>query len=400
MPKTPLSASRIKTLQSCSWEFWASYYLQVPNVDNTGSILGSLSHACFEYLGEPKRRAYFDKLIETQKLKSVPSIYRYCLTFLRSKKLDPFANTVSAQGEEISHIDLVERMVMAGLNYDFFGQDRKPDEVHSEIDFDIDVEEDGKSYRIRGFIDKLILFKENSLAVIRDWKSSKQVYSGDEIHDNIQDLSYRLAVSKKFPEYKKKQTEFSFLQHNPSKDAEFSQFILTDKGKDIKKFKAKHLGGGRVFTPIACDDELDGFEHFLTDIQEIVENFDEEVAKSNMAKDKGFTEDFGGLTKCGARVEYPGQMKKDGTKASWFCPSHFGYYFYSIVKDGKILESKMEEKDLRGLKEGEEIEKRFYKGCWAWKDQKYNREINEEAKKLGFKDVFEEEKEVDDDWDM
>lgn len=372
MSKTPLSASRIKTLQSCSWEFYSLYHLQVPNSDNTGSILGSATHQCFEHLGEPKRRVYFDKLIETQKLNSVPSIYRYCLTFLRSKKLDPFANTVSAQGEEISHIDLVERMVMSGLNYDFFGQDRNPDEVHSEIAFDIDVEEEGKSYRIRGFIDKLILFKEKSLAVIRDWKSSKKYYEGAEVDDNIQDLSYRLATSKKFPEYKKKQTEFVFLQH-----------------EDKEEFSIK--------TPIACDDELDGFEHFLTDIQDIVDNFTEEDAKSNLAYDKGFpTKEMGfaGKIKCGLGSE-PNQMKKDGSKIMWACSAKYPYYFYSIVKDGIVLESKMEEKDLRQLKEGEVIEKRFYKGCHSWRGLEYNKKMNQEAAALGFKNAIIEEKEFD-----
>lgn len=370
--KIPLSASRIKTLQSCSWEFYSLYFLQVPNGDNTGSILGSNTHNVFEFLGEPKRRKYFDKLIETQKLNSVPSIYKYCLSFLRSKKLDPFANTVSAQGEEISHIDLVERMVMSGLNYDFFGQDRNPDDVFSEIAFDIDVEEDGKSYRIRGFIDKLILFKEKSFALIRDWKSSKKYYEGDEVEDNIQDLSYRLAVSKKFPEYKKKQTEFVFLQH---------------KGDDFS-----------IKTPIACDDELDGFEHFLTDIQEIVENFDEEDAVSNMARDKGFPkkeEGFSGSLKCGIGIE-PGQMKKDGSKLLWKCPVKHPYYYYVVVKDDIILDSKMEEKDLRQLKEGEKIEKRWYIGCKAWKNLDYNKKMNRDAAELGFKNAIVEEIPVDD----
>ena len=371
--KTPLSASRIKTLLGCSWEFYSLYHLQVPNSDNTGSILGSTVHQCFEHLGEPKRRGYFDKLIETQKLNSVPSIYRYCLTFLRSKKLDPFANTVSAHGEEISHIDLVERMVMSGLNYDFFGQDRNPDEVHSEIAFDIDVEENGKSYRIRGFIDKLILFKEKSLAVIRDWKSSKKYYEGAEVDDNIQDLSYRLATSKKFPEYKKKQTEFVFLQH-----------------EDKEEFSIK--------TPIACDDELDGFEHFLTDIQEIVDNFTEEDAKSNLAYDKGFpTKEMGfsARIKCGMGTE-PNQMKKDGSKLLWKCFVKHPFYFYVIAKDGNILESKMEEKDLRALKDGEKIEKRLYAGCPSWKHLEYNKNFNKEAAALGFENAIVEENSLDD----
>jgi hypothetical protein len=332
--------------------------------------MGSLSHLCFEYLGKPKRRKYFDTLIKTQKLKSVPSLYRYCLAFLRSKGLNPFDECLSAQKEKISYIDLVERMIFAGLNYDFFGESEKPDEAHTEIDFDIDVEEEGKSYRVRGFVDKLFLLKKKSLAKIRDFKSSKSAYEGDEVYDNIQDLIYKLFVKKKFPEYKKRQTEFVFLQH-----------------KDNEDFSVK--------TPIACDDELEGLEHFLTDIQEYVENFDEEDAKANLAKDKGFptkNQGFFGLVKCGMAgggktVEFPGQMKKDGSKALWHCAQRFGYYYYVLLDGDKIIQSKMLKEDLRPS-EGQRIEKRFYPGCWAWKEQEYNKKINKEALELGFKNVF------------
>ncbi len=77
------------------------------------------------------------------------------------------------------------------------------------------------------------------MAIIRDFKSSKRFYEGKDVVDNIQDLMYRLAVSKLFPDYKKKRTEFVFLQYE--NQDEFS-----------------------IKTPIACDDELDGFEHFQT----------------------------------------------------------------------------------------------------------------------------------------
>lgn len=373
MSKIPLSASRIKTLQSCSWEFWANYYLKVPSGDNSGSIMGSNTHNVFEFLGKPNRRKYFDRLIETQRLDSVPSIYKYCLLFLRSKGLDPFAETVTAQGDMKPHIELVEKMILAGLNYDFFGEAENPDEAHTEIDFDIDVEEDDKSYRIRGFIDKLFLFKDKSLAKIRDFKSSKKAYEGNEVDDNIQDLSYKLAVKRRFPEYEKRQTEFVFLQH-----------------EDKDEFSIK--------TPIACDDELDGFEHFLTDIQNIVENFDEEDAVSNMARDKGFPkkeEGFSGSLKCGIGTE-PNQMKKDGSKPLWTCFCKFGYYFYVLLDGEKVIDSKMKECDLPTPKDNQKIEKRFFKGCPSWKNTDYNKKINKEAAELGFKDVFEEEIVVDD----
>ena len=366
MSKTPLSASRIKTLQSCSWEFYSLYYLKVPNPDNTGSIMGSTVHQVFEYLGKEKRRDYFDTLIKTQKLKSVQSVYRYCLAFLRSKGLNPFDECLSAQKEKISFIDLVERMIFAGLNYDFFGESENPDESHTEIDFDLDIEEGDKSYRVRGFVDKLFLIKDKSIAKIRDFKSSKSAYEGDEVYDNIQDLIYKLFVKKSFPEYERRQTEFVFLQHRDNED--FS-----------------------IKTPVACNEELDGLEYFLTEIQDYVENFDEEDAKANLAKDKGFTPNFGGVIKCGKNVEYPGQLKKDGVSKAWHCAQKFPYFFYAIVKDGVVLDSKIEEKDLRELEEGEVIEKKFYKGCPSWRHLEYNKKINKEAQEQGFENIFEEE---------
>ncbi len=142
--KTPLSASRIKTLQSCSWEFWASYHLNLPNIDNSGNIMGSNCHNVYEFLGKEKRRKYYNKLIETQSLKSVPSIYKYSILFLKSRGLDPFKETITAHGDMEPHIDLVEKMFLAGLNYDFYGQSLSPDESHTEIAFDLDIEENGK----------------------------------------------------------------------------------------------------------------------------------------------------------------------------------------------------------------------------------------------------------------
>ena len=67
-------------------------------------------------------------------------------------------------------------------------------------------------YKIRGFIDKLFLYKRKKFAIIRDFKTSKEVFKGKDQTDNLQDLMYSLAVKNLFPEYSERVSEFLFLQ--------------------------------------------------------------------------------------------------------------------------------------------------------------------------------------------
>ena len=132
---------------------------------------------------------------------------------------------------------------MAGLNFDFFGDTRiLPDESISEQEFLLDVDEEGKRYKVLGFIDKLFLYKSAGAALIRDFKTSKSVFKGKDLTDNLQDLIYCLAVKRMFPEYSKRIMEFLFLKFN-----------LESKGT--------------VKMPQVSDDELEGLEYELTGIQ-------------------------------------------------------------------------------------------------------------------------------------
>ena len=98
-------------------------------------------------------------------------------------------------------------MTLAGLHFDFFGDARgELDEAISEQEFNITIDEVDKLYR---FIDKLFFTKIN-LAVIRDFKSSKAVFKGKEVTDNMQDLLYTLAVKKLFLTLKIQKLNFYF----------------------------------------------------------------------------------------------------------------------------------------------------------------------------------------------
>jgi hypothetical protein len=387
--KVPLSASRIKCLDTCSWDYYCSYILKLPDSDNTGSAMGSACHNIYEFLGEKRRKHYYDKLIKNQNIECVPAIERYARLYLLKRGFDPEQWTISAHGEDVQLIDLIERMLLEGLNYDFFcknSEEGEPYKSISEKDFDIEVEEGDLSYRVRGFIDKLFLFKESCSAVIRDFKSSKRKFEGKDVDDNIQDLIYRLAVKKLYPEYIKRHMEFVFLQFDCESQSE-------------KK-------GGILLTPDVDDSELDGLEHFLTDIQKVVDNFDEELALSNMAAKKGFLgkyHGFSGILKCGIKnvggklvpVESPNEKKPNGD-TRWFCPQKFPFYYYvALDKKGKVIASTKKRKDLPNLEKNQKIEKRWYSGCPSFSNLKYNREKNKQAQEKGFEVRKDSNKPVD-----
>ena len=339
---TPLSASRIKKAQSCSWSYWASYHLKVPDKSNDGASRGWICHLIFELLGNPKHKGIYDEIILKDSLFACEPIRR--LVSYHAKKLNV---------NDKENLQLINDMTLAGLHFDFFGGARgEPDEAISEQEFNITVDEADKLYRLRGFIDKLFFYKDQELAVIRDFKSSKSVFKGKELSDNMQDLLYTLAVKKLFPDFKKRQVEFLFLK-----------FDL-------------HASGNVKMDEIT-EDELEGLEYYLTEIQEFIDNFDEEDAVSNFAGAQGFPKDgtFGGPLMCGKdgyKISKGSPLldKEGNPIVAYICPYRKPLTHY-VVKDksGKIIKSVFEEqKDSLSPREdkGEYIEKVEYKGCPYW----------------------------------
>ena len=338
----PLSASKIKKAQSCSWSYWATYHLKVPDRSNDGASRGWICHLIFELLGDPRHKKTYDEIILKDSIFLCEPIKR--LVGYHARKL-------GVNDEE--NLSLINNMTMAGLHFDFFGGARgKPDEAISEQSFDITTEESGKLYRLRGFIDKLFLYKKDSLAVIRDFKSSKSVFKGKEITDNLQDLIYTLAVKKLFPHFKKRQVEFLFLK-----------FDL-------------HASGNVKMADIS-EKELEGLELYLTSIQNYLNDFDELDAVSNFAGAQGYPSDgtFGGPLMCGkdgykiSKGE-PLLDKEGNPIVAYICPYRKPLDYY-VVKDssGKVVKSYFKEaKDLITLdsSKNETLELIHYEGCPYW----------------------------------
>ena len=297
--ETPLSASRIKTAQSCSWLYWCKYKLKLPDKSNDGARRGSICHLVFEVLGAKGRKKYYNKILKTQDVFSVPSIKRLVLKHAVREGIDDSEN-----------VELMKDMSFNGLSYDFFGCDLgKPTEEYSEKDFDI-IKNDGNiKYKIRGFIDKLFLYKKKKFAIIRDFKTSKEVFKGKDQTDNLQDLMYSLAVKNLFPEYSERVSEFLFLKFDLDPDA---------------------VKSGVVRMKALDENELEGFEMQLSEIQKYLDNFSEKNAKQNFALHQGFPKDssFSGKLLCGFATK-KGELKKDGSP-KWHCPMKFDFFFYEV----------------------------------------------------------------------
>jgi len=339
-----LSASRLKTAKTCSWLYWAKYHMYLPDRKNDGSSRGDICHAIFECLGKAGRTKYNKQIIKNQDVFCIPSIKKMIL--LKACRLNV---------DDPDNLKQINDMIVAGLEYDFFGKDlQKPTEAYSEYEFDFKVDEDGKKYHIKGFIDKLFLYKNKNLAIIRDFKTSKDVFKGKEATKNLQDYMYSLAVKYLFPKYKNRQSEFVFLKFD-LKSGDDSKGLLKMKKIDAEK--------------------LDQFEKDLTKAQSYLETFSERRAKSNYAADQIITkkDGFAGPIVCGF-ARYRGQPKKNGDPM-WHCMYKFPFDYYALYdKEGKLVKKVFVEdyfELVKLQKEGYTVAKEHYQGCPRWNRTDY-----------------------------
>jgi hypothetical protein len=312
-----LSASRIKTLENCSWLYWCNYHLKLPQKQNEGAKKGDVCHDVFEMLLTQKRKSYTKTLISAGSVTGIPAIARYIKKLIKKARLH---DTVDG----FRHID---EMIMVGLKNDFWVKGGKL--VAPEFKFDL--VNDKPKFRIKGFMDKP--FIRGDEVIIDDFKSSKKKFEGEDQESNLQALMYSYAATVLWP-HLKPTVRFVFLQYprDPMMSVTFSK------------------------------DALLGFKYYLEAMQQRVDGFNEFSAKNNFAADHpAGTNTFTGKALCGW-ASRPGQLKKDGTEM-WHCPYRFPYDYFAIKKDGQVVTTSLKREDLRPLKAGEVIEKLHYEGC-------------------------------------
>tara|TARA_Y100000593_G_C4320670_1_gene343602 strand:+ start:3773 stop:4756 length:984 start_codon:yes stop_codon:yes gene_type:complete len=311
MPKKEnyLSASRIKTLEGCSWLYWVKYHLKLPDITNHGALRGTICHNILELLLKPRHKKHFDKIIEDRGIKEIPSVNKMAVKFL--KKNDAFTD---------ENYDLVSKMIFVACDNDFFGKDAPEigSQAHiEEPEVGFEIKNKSPKYNIKGFIDKPIEYKKEKLLRIVDYKSSKMKFRGEELNSNVQALMYSLAARSLWPKLKPRM-EFLFLKFpkQPYQVLEYSQ------------------------------EQLKGFEYYLEQVQSVIDDFDEESAKTNFALDGGFKTKW----MCGP------------TKSGWECPYKKPFTYYAKKdEEGNVVKTSFENDLSAGEKE--KVEKMEYEGC-------------------------------------
>lgn len=310
-----LSASRIKKFLDCSWSYYCSYILKLPQESNSGSIRGNCVHAIFEFLLKEKHKWHYDSIVQTGSIYGSPAVLRLAKYYLKRDGLTEFDN----KGE--NNLKLTDEMILLGLKTDFFCEGKKLEMGELEISIE------DPAYRLVGYIDK-IAKEEDGRYLSYDYKSSSRI--GDH---SLQALTYALWVKRVLRA--DSVVRFLYLRFPDQVTSDYS----------------------------FSDEQLDGFEEYLKSLYSYLENLTEEEAKKNMAWDKGFPKKEDGFSKrllCGFG-KYPKHKNKEG-KEYWVCGAKFPMdYFVRLDKDGKIVESSKDPIDKKN--ETDIIEFRHYNGC-------------------------------------
>jgi len=300
-----LSASRIKTLETCTWSYWCNYHLKLPQRQNEGALRGTICHLIFELLLADKHRSHYETIVLGGSIACSPSVARLVLTKLKRDRIKhdlPLDSQVN--------YDLMDKMIVLGLSHDYMCKGGRIDKP----EYEFLIENSSPKYKIRGFIDKPAVYDKTKIVKIIDYKSSKNKFSKKELSSSMQGMAYSLAAKKEWPDYKPI-VEFLFLRfpRSPSQTVEFS------------------------------DEDLEGFEYYLEHCFSIINNYTEEVAVSRFAAD--YNEDK--------------WMCKIG---SWKCPYLEPYNYYSLIgEDGEVISKSLKE-DF-DVKEGQKVEVGKYNGC-------------------------------------
>ena len=329
-PPFYLSASKIKTATTCSWQYYSGYELGIPQSGNSGASRGTIVHNLFELICKPKHQHFIKAIWTAGSPEKIPTIKRFIHAQFKKEKIKEAEEVkpIKVKWGKLNNWETVCQMIMTTLKLEFIDKNLE-NIIDSEYAFDI-VNESPK-YAVRGFIDRVEKDDSNTLRIL-DYKSSAKKFKGEDEESNIQAMIYSLVARKVWKNFKKYKASFFFMRFvdDPYQNCEFSE------------------------------SELEGLESYLEYLTNYLEDFNIEKAKSNMANTD--------VTKswlCG--------------RGKWVCPYREPMTFYRIYEKEKkkqqkkgvasFLEIEDARKKLEELNKKEnlfEIEIISYAGCPAF----------------------------------
>lgn len=303
--KKSLSASSIKCIETCTWMYYQQYVQKVPQKTNEGALRGTIVHLIFELLLNVRHRNHYNLVVNANNIEGSPALQRLIIKHM--KRVDILTTT---------NYDMLNQMILVGLHTDFFGKGG----TLGEPEFRFELYNENPEYRIRGYIDKLIFYEDGRIKIV-DYKSSKSKFKGDDLTANIQSMAYSLAGYKIFGATDVT-SEFIFLRF------------------PRQPVQEVHL----------TKEQLKGFESYLAHMYQLINNFDENRAKDNMA---AYSEKNRWLCKAG----------------KWTCPYMTSFKYYALVDENdKVARTNLKKEDLKP-EPGQKMKIMYYEGCAAFKKQ-------------------------------
>lgn len=256
--RTRVSASSIKLLLHCSMAYWYARVLKLPEKVWPRTVIGSLCHSLFECLRHARHRHHYDAI--TAPKTSVdytlsPAVARLVRAW---KVKHGIADDLLADLNAMLYVGLIL------VDYHWEKADRDetgaPKAYGPEHEFDL-VLRDGTE--IKGFIDDMA--EQDSVMVVRDYKSQRYRFDADELSNSIQAAVYQLYVWSRFG--KLARVEFVLLRHPPT-----------------KRTPDKHL----QVVPPASPMHLGGLTDYIQSVSARVNQFGLEDAWSSPCQDVGW----------------------------------------------------------------------------------------------------------------
>lgn len=300
---------------------------------------------------KPNHRHYVQKIIKSGNVYDFPAIKVLIEKYAKRENLVLDTQVVNLRKDGLmTHRDEINKMLLVALKNRFLGE--PGDEILAEIKHEVIVNEPktGKKFHILGIIDKVFVRRNDKGEIVEveivDYKTSSKKFDERDIDSNLQGLVYQFFAKKMFPGVKNIKFCFLFLRFPDSAVME---------------------------VPYMPDEDLDGFEHYLSYITKYMSTFTEEHGKKNFAKYNQASKFLCGLY--GNKkymVDKKTKTKKEHNEPQFLCAIRDPFDYYAVIdSEGNNIRSGMTEEELKA-KPGEVVVKRKYLGCPAWHAQSKN----------------------------
>jgi RecB family exonuclease len=243
-----ISASGLKSLEKCSYAFYLTRYLKLPEKTWPRTHVGTIVHSILEMLRLEKHRKHYEAVMLYGSIYGSKAIERLVKFWIYKVKL---------ASDLVGDLDPMAMLVLNKTNFMDIGA---TETFPPEHEFTLNLPNGAV---IRGYIDRLA--RHGDVMKIWDYKSQRERFTSNELTNNFQAMTYQLYVWKHF----KLPAEVTFVQlrHPPT-----------------SRTPQKHL----QIVPPATPDQLAGFEEYLEHIYQVLQGFGLKEAYSNFCNDFGF----------------------------------------------------------------------------------------------------------------